>query len=126
MSCLRIVNLTFPIALRLELGIDSVPGVRDELKGQNLSFTEIAQLVGARWKVLDPEKKEMYEYEASAAKDKFNAEFEEYKKTESYAQYVKYLNDFKSKLAKDGKEIAGEFALGHTFTPPHYLTMLNG
>lgn len=80
--------------------------VRDELKGQNLSFTEIAQLVGARWKVLDPEKKEMYEYEASAAKDKFNTEFEEYKKTESYAQYAKYLSEFKAKLAKDGKENA--------------------
>ncbi|KAF8247451.1 hypothetical protein K440DRAFT_643735 [Wilcoxina mikolae CBS 423.85] len=78
--------------------------VRDELKGQNLSFTDIAKLVGERWKVLAPDKKEMYEYEASAAKDKFNTEFEEYKKTDKYREYAKYLAEFKSKLSKDGKE----------------------
>lgn len=78
------------------------------MKGQSLAFADIAKLVGERWKILAPEKKEMYEYEASAAKDKFNSEFEEYKKTDNYRDYVKYLADFKSKLAKDTKEPAGE------------------
>jgi hypothetical protein len=50
----------------------------------------------------------MYEYEASAAKDNYNSEFEEYKKTDKYREYVKYLAEFKSKLAKDGKESTGE------------------
>ena len=82
--------------------------MRDELKGQNLTFTDIAKLVGERWKVLEPDKKEMYENEASAAKDKFNSEFEEYKKTDKYREYARYLADFKSKLARDGKESAGK------------------
>lgn len=83
--------------------------VRDELKGRNLTFTQIAKLVGDRWKVLEPEKRELYEYKASAAKDKFNAEFEEYKKTDNYRDYVRYLADFKSKLVRDGKETPEQF-----------------
>jgi hypothetical protein len=82
-----------------------------------LSFTEIAKLVGERWKVLAPEDKESYEYQASAAKDKFNAEFEEYKKTENYRDYIKYLVAFKSKMAKDGKEFAGKNPYNQFFIP---------
>ncbi|KAI5783532.1 hypothetical protein EDC01DRAFT_209581 [Geopyxis carbonaria] len=78
--------------------------VRDELKGQNLSFTDIAKLVGERWKILAPEDKESYEFQASVAKDKYNSEFEEYKKTSHYKEYMRYLADFKLKTNKDGKE----------------------
>ncbi|RPB12101.1 hypothetical protein P167DRAFT_553722 [Morchella conica CCBAS932] len=78
--------------------------VRDELKGQNLSFTDIAKLVGEKWKVLDPEHKETYELEASIAKEKYNSEMQEYKKTESYREYIQYLSDFRSKLGKEGRE----------------------
>ncbi|TGZ79308.1 hypothetical protein EX30DRAFT_110673 [Ascodesmis nigricans] len=77
--------------------------VRDELKGQNLSFTDIAKLVGERWKVLPPEDKESYEIRASVAKDKYNLEFEEYKKTDKYQEYMRYLADFKAKANKDNK-----------------------
>ncbi|RPA92174.1 hypothetical protein L873DRAFT_1711095 [Choiromyces venosus 120613-1] len=78
--------------------------VRDELKGQNLSFTDIAKLVGEKWKVLDPENKESYEHEASIAKEKYNSELLEYKKTDSYKEYIQYLSDFKSKASKEGRE----------------------
>ncbi|KAL7268498.1 hypothetical protein RUND412_008876 [Rhizina undulata] len=78
--------------------------VRDELKGQNLSFTDIAKLVGEKWKVLNPEHKESYEFEASVAKDRYNSELQEYKKTESYRDYVQYLSEFKLKAAKEGRE----------------------
>ncbi|KAG0124398.1 hypothetical protein HOY82DRAFT_182721 [Tuber indicum] len=81
-----------------------LPRVRDELKGQNLSFTDIAKLVGEKWKVLDPENKESYEHEASIAKEKYNSELLEYKKTDSYKEYIQYLSDFKSKASKEGRE----------------------
>lgn len=85
-------------------------GVRDELKGQNLSFTDIAKLVGERWKVLPPAEKEDYEYQASVAKEKYNNAFEEYKKTDSYKDYAKYLAEFKSKANKENKEVpTGEY-----------------
>lgn len=83
--------------------------MRDDLKGQNLSFTDIAKLVGEKWKVLDPEHKEGYEHEASIAKEKYNSEMQEYKKTESYREYNQYLSEFKIKTSKEGgREGSGE------------------
>ncbi|CCX34102.1 Similar to Non-histone chromosomal protein 6A; acc. no. P11632 [Pyronema omphalodes CBS 100304] len=74
--------------------------VRDSLKGQPLSFTDIAKLVGERWKVLAPEHKQSYEHEAQIAKERFNAELEEYKKTDQYRQYLEYLTEFRKKTIR--------------------------
>ena len=71
--------------------------MREELKGQELSFTEIAKLVGERWQVLQPDVREGYEKQAAAAKEKYYAELAEYKKTPEYVQYQEYLADFKAK-----------------------------
>ncbi|KAF3929098.1 hypothetical protein ABW20_dc0107115 [Dactylellina cionopaga] len=84
--------------------------VREELKGQNLSFTDIARLVGDRWKVLEPDQKEEYEFQATSMKERYNQELAAYKKTEQYKEYSQYLLEFKSKEA--AKE-AGEAS----FTP---------
>lgn len=71
--------------------------MREELKGRNLSFTEIAKLVGERWQNLYPSEKESYEQQASIAKEKYNNELIEYKKTKCYREYVNYLAEFKAK-----------------------------
>lgn len=71
--------------------------MRDELKGRNLSFTEIAKLVGENWQNLIPGEKEPYEQQASFAKEKYNNELTEYKKTENYKEYSQYLAEFKAK-----------------------------
>ena len=73
--------------------------IREELKGQELSFTEIAKLVGERWQVLNPEIREAYEEQASSAKEKYYAQMAEYKKTAQYQEYQQYLADFKAKHA---------------------------
>lgn len=73
--------------------------MREELKGQELSFTEIAKVVGERWQVLSPEAREGYEKEANTAKEKYYAELAEYKKTPQWADYQEYLKDFKAKHA---------------------------
>lgn len=73
--------------------------MRDELKGQSLSFTDIAKLVGERWKVLPAEIKEQYEQEASIAKERYNAELAKYKLTDQFKEYAQYLAEFKQKLA---------------------------
>jgi hypothetical protein len=97
------------------------PDVRDSLKGQPLSFTDIAKLVGERWKVLPPEQKQTYEHEAQIAKEKFNAEFEEYKKTDQYREYLKYLTEFKSKNTSasggGGGVAGGNASFGATIGP---------
>jgi regulator of protease activity HflC (stomatin/prohibitin superfamily) len=73
--------------------------VREEVKGRDLSFTEIAQLVGKRWQLLAPETRKNLEREADMAKEKYSAAVTEYKMTPQYAQYRKYLADFNAKYA---------------------------
>jgi hypothetical protein len=73
--------------------------VREELKGQELSFTEIAKLVGERWQVLDPAIREAFEKQAASAKERYYAQMAEYKKTPQYQEYQLYLADFKAKHA---------------------------
>jgi hypothetical protein len=73
--------------------------VRETLKGQELSFTEIAKVVGERWQVLPTDAREACERQANAAKEKYYAELSEYKKTHRYDTYQKYLEDFKAKHA---------------------------
>ena len=63
--------------------------MRESLKGQDLSFTEIAKVVG--------EEREGCERQANGAKEKYYAELAEYKKTPNYEAYQKYLEDFKAK-----------------------------
>ncbi|KAJ9645147.1 hypothetical protein H2199_003151 [Coniosporium tulheliwenetii] len=73
--------------------------MREVLKGQELSFTEIAKTVGERWQVLSPNYRDKYERQAAAAKEKYYTELAEYKKTPEHAQYQEYLADFKAKHA---------------------------
>jgi hypothetical protein len=90
--------------------------VREELRGQDLSFTEIAKLVGERWQVLSPEIRDTCERQAATAKERYYSELSEYKKTIQYARYQQYLSEFKTKHAapRTGKSL-------HTQTPPGYL-----
>ncbi|KAI9814729.1 MAG: hypothetical protein M1827_002995 [Pycnora praestabilis] len=76
---------------------DSSQEIREDLRKNNLSFTEIAKLVGESWQVLAQNEKEPFEAQAAAGKEKYNAELVEYKKTENYQKYSEYLADFKVK-----------------------------
>ncbi|KAL9105889.1 MAG: hypothetical protein Q9227_009000 [Pyrenula ochraceoflavens] len=71
--------------------------IRDEVKSQNLSFTEIAKLVGERWQTLTPAEKEPYETQANSAKETYITELAKYKKTDSHKKYLQYLAEFKAK-----------------------------
>lgn len=70
---------------------------RTELKNQNLSFAELAKIVGDQWKNLSHVDKQAYERMAMRAKDEYLASLEQYRQTVSYKQYQEYLDDFKSK-----------------------------
>ena len=71
--------------------------MRDRLKPQNLSFTEIAKSVGERWQMLSSAEKGPYEAQSAASKEKYTIEMTAYKKTAEYQEYVEYLADFKAK-----------------------------
>lgn len=71
--------------------------MRGSLKGQDYSFTEIAKTVGEKWQVLPPDEKAAFESRSQAMKDHYYAQLAEYKKTREYADYQRYLADFKAK-----------------------------
>lgn len=74
--------------------------MREDLKSQNLTFTEIAKLVGENWQNLASNEKETYENQANAAKEKYHKDLLEYKKTPEYRKYAQYLQEFKEKQVK--------------------------
>ncbi|PHH77375.1 hypothetical protein CDD82_3547 [Ophiocordyceps australis] len=78
--------------------------MREDLKSQSLTFTEIAKLVGENWQSLPPAEKETYECQANAAKEKYHRDLAEYKKTSNFAKYAAYLHDFKEKQAKQTRD----------------------
>lgn len=87
--------------------------VREHLKGKDLSFTEIAKTVGERWQVLAPDDKATYESRSQAMKDRYYAQLAEYKKTQDYAHYQNYLEDFKAKHEPSSKSLIPLQAAAH-------------
>lgn len=73
--------------------------MREDLKGQNLTFTEIAKLVGENWQNLNRVEKEPFERQAHEAKERYNRELADYKKTGDYKKYCDYLHDFRKRQA---------------------------
>ncbi|KAF2683047.1 hypothetical protein K458DRAFT_49822 [Lentithecium fluviatile CBS 122367] len=70
-----------------------------------LSFVDIAREVGRRWQELPPEKKRVWESNAARAMQEFEAQMDEYKKTENWRKYQNYLVEFKAQqqAASNGK-----------------------
>lgn len=77
--------------------------MREDLKSHNLTFTEIAKLVGENWQSLPPADREMYENQANAAKEKYHCSLAAYKKTPEYRKYAQYLQEFKERQARQSK-----------------------
>ena len=71
--------------------------IREEIKGKDLSFTDIAKLVGQRWQALSASEREPYETRAASLKETFNQHLVEYKKSDQYKQYTQYLAEFRAK-----------------------------
>lgn len=92
--------------------------MRDDLKGRNLTFTEIAKLVGENWQSLSPPEKEPFESQAQKAKDKYNQDLTEYKKTPEYKKYTGYLQEFKAKHSNSSQ---GEDSLFLTPSPIRWV-----
>jgi hypothetical protein len=70
---------------------------RAKLKDRNLSFSELAKIVGDQWKNLNNVDRQRYERMAMRAKDEYLAALERYRQTPQYHHYQEYLNDFKAK-----------------------------
>jgi hypothetical protein len=84
--------------------------IREDVKGQDLSFAEIAKLVGENWRLLSSPQKRPYEVRAAFAKERHTFELAQFKKTENYRNYMRYLADFK---VRNGMMPAGTRLLRH-------------
>ncbi|CEP19233.1 hypothetical protein [Parasitella parasitica] len=78
---------------------------RAELKNKNLSFAELAKIVGDQWKNLSHMEKQSYERRAMRAKDEYLAALEQYRQTPQYHRYQEYLSEFKSKQNASNRSI---------------------
>ncbi|KAI1310470.1 hypothetical protein F5Y03DRAFT_41026 [Xylaria venustula] len=78
--------------------------MREDLKGQNLTFTEIAKLVGENWQNLGRTEKEPFEKQANEAKERYNQALGEYKKTAECKKYNEYLLEFRKRQAAQTQE----------------------
>lgn len=58
--------------------------VRAELKQENKSFTDLAKIIGDRWKNITPGEKELYETNALRSREDYLKKLEEYHKTDSF------------------------------------------
>jgi hypothetical protein len=61
-----------------------------------LSFVNIAREVGRRWQDLPADQKRVWESNAARAMQEFEAQMDEYKKTDSWRRYQVYLKEFRS------------------------------
>jgi hypothetical protein len=77
--------------------------VRSELKQHNRSFTDLAKIIGDRWKNISTEEKDTYELNAQKAREEYLKKMQDYQKTETFKQYQKYLCDFKAENEAAGK-----------------------
>ncbi|KAG5655833.1 hypothetical protein KAF25_008952 [Fusarium avenaceum] len=94
--------------------------MREDLRSQNLTFTEIAKLVGENWQNLNANEKEAYESQANADKEKYHRDLMEYKKTSDYRKYMQYLHEFKEKQSKRTQAESQ-----HSSTTPTLLSQSN-
>ncbi|KAI9361005.1 hypothetical protein BD770DRAFT_383935 [Pilaira anomala] len=79
---------------------------RAQLKDHNMSFVEIAKLVGDQWKNLGINLKHQYERTAMRAKDQYIDALNAYRQTNEYKNYQTYLNNFKSEQDATNRKIA--------------------
>lgn len=70
--------------------------MREELKDQLLSFTEISRRVGDRWQSMPPEGKKVWKQKAAVPWEKYKSDLTEYQRTENYKEYAEYLTEFKA------------------------------
>lgn len=57
---------------------------RSKIKDQNLTFSDIAKIIGEQWKNLSTEEKQAYERTAMQAKDEYLVRLEQYRQTQEY------------------------------------------
>ncbi|KUJ10832.1 uncharacterized protein LY89DRAFT_739818 [Mollisia scopiformis] len=76
--------------------------VRRQMQDDNMTFVELAKLVGARWAILSPDERNTF-LSASKAKLRFQDQLRLYTGTEEHLRYQQYLQGFKNQHDSSGQ-----------------------
>ncbi|KAF1848868.1 uncharacterized protein K460DRAFT_375638 [Cucurbitaria berberidis CBS 394.84] len=74
--------------------------LRTDPEVSQLTFVNIAREVGRRWQDLPAEQKRIWESNAARALQEFEAQMDEYRRTENWRKYQAYLHDFKTQQSQ--------------------------
>ncbi|KAL6718998.1 hypothetical protein ACLMJK_003233 [Lecanora helva] len=77
---------------------------RDQLKAQNLSFSNLSKQVGERWQAMSEAEREGWKQAGAGPWEDYKARLAEYRKTDHYREYQKYVSEFKA--AQEAKKPA--------------------
>ena len=70
--------------------------IREELKAQNLSFSNLSKHVGEKWQAISESEREGWKQKGAGPWEDYKAQVAEYRKTEQYREYQNYLSQFKA------------------------------
>lgn len=72
---------------------------REQLKEQNLSFTDLSKVVGEKWQHLTRDERGDWKTKGAIPWERYKAELAEYQKTHDFREYQRYLTQFKATQA---------------------------
>ena len=73
--------------------------MREQLKNQNLSFTDLSKVVGEKWQRLTRDEKEEWKIKGAVPWERYKTKLAEYQKTDGFREYQRYLAEFKATQA---------------------------
>ena len=69
---------------------------REQLKAQNLSFTNLSKQVEKQWQNLTSDEQEAWNQRGAESWEDYKTKMAEYQRTDQYREYQRYLADFKA------------------------------
>ena len=69
---------------------------REQLKEQNLSFTDLSKIMGEKWQRLTRDEKEVWKKKSAVPWERYKAGLAEYQKTDGFREYQRYLTEFEA------------------------------
>lgn len=67
---------------------------REQLKEQNLSFTDLSKTMGEKWQRLPRDQKEVWKTKSAVPWERYKARLAEYQRTDAFREYQRYLTEF--------------------------------
>ena len=92
---------------------------REQLKEQNLSFTELSKVVGEKWQQLTRDEKEVWKQKGAIPWERYKAELAEYQKTDDFREYQRYLAEFRAAQIAKNPQIKSSNTMYSPVSPTH-------